>query len=128
MEKFFISKFLNKLPNFLCHVYVLLMVLISWILFDISNISTIGEVISRLFGFGVDSLAGVSSLYYLRSYMVPLIIGFVGCTPIPKKLLMKLSDKKCFDFIEPIMIGVILILITAYLVDGSFNPFIYFRF
>jgi len=128
VEKFFLSRLLDRLPNFFNHVYVLLLVSVSWVFFDSSSFAEIGSALTRMFGFNVDSFAGVESLYYLRSYLVPLVLGAIGCTPLPKLLAGKLSGKKAYTALEPRTVGVLLIVITAYLVDGSFNPFIYFRF
>ena len=128
VEKYILKKLLSKLPNFICFIYTMLIVAVSWIIFDTSDISSIGEVIIRLFGFGSDSIAGTSSIYYLRSYLVPILVGIIACTPVPKIIANKLSTKKSFIIIEPVMLGILLILISAYIVDGSFNPFIYFRF
>jgi len=127
-EKFILSKVLDKMPNFLRHSYVLIVVLISWVFFNAYNFAEINETLSQMFGFGADSFAGIESLYYLRSYFIPLLIASIGCTPIIKRLADKLSTKKSFLIIEPISIGVLLVFVTAFLVDGSFNPFIYFRF
>lgn len=127
-EKFFISRLLEKSPGFICHAYVLLLMAVSWVLFDGTGFSQIGAASARLFGFGISGPAGVSSLYYLRSYLVPLVLAAVGCTPLPKNLALRLLRKRPFAALEAVGVGVLLIVITAYLADGSFNPFIYFRF
>jgi alginate O-acetyltransferase complex protein AlgI len=128
IEKFVLSRFLDKLPGFLSHIYVMLLVVIGWALFDASDISAITRAIGRLFGAGADGVAGTASVYYLRSYLVPIMIGIAASTPIPGIIVKKLSAKKCFIILEPLALGVLLIVITAHLADGSFNPFIYFRF
>jgi alginate O-acetyltransferase complex protein AlgI len=107
---------------------VLFSVLFTAVLFNATDFSDIGETFSRLFGFGADSLVGVESLYYLRSYLVPLAIGIIGSTPLLKNFADKLSDRKIFKVLEPLTVGILLIVSTAFIVDGSFNPFIYFRF
>ena len=128
VEKFILLKILEKAPKFLRHAYVMILVLISWALFDAYSLMAIGGTISRMFGFGADSFAGAASLYYLRSYLVPIITGIIACTPVPKLLAEKLSAKKSIVVLEPLFIGILIIVVTAFLVDGSFNPFIYFRF
>ncbi|MDR0819807.1 MAG: MBOAT family protein [Oscillospiraceae bacterium] len=134
IEKFLTGKLLEKLPKALSHVYVMLIVCVSWAFFDSPSFSAAGAALSRMFGFGAESLAGTESLYYLRSYLVPLIIGAIGCTPLPKRIAEKLLasetrlGKAASTALEPLTIAVLLIVITAFLVDGSFNPFIYFRF
>ena len=68
----------------------------------------------------------------LSTYILTLIISFVGATPVPKKLVNKVRSAKkgniVINILEPFVLFTILILVTAYLVDGSFNPFLYFRF
>jgi alginate O-acetyltransferase complex protein AlgI len=100
--------------------------------FDAPSIVLAVARIGYLFGIGVDSLTGMASLYYLRSYALPLLIGVVGATPWPKFCALKLADNSAARSIlviaEPLFLAAVLLLATAYLVDGSFNPFIYFRF
>jgi alginate O-acetyltransferase complex protein AlgI len=71
-------------------------------------------------------------LYYLRSYMVPLAVALIGATPLPRALAARLerskSGKSLLTAAQPLFVAVLIVLVTAYLVDGSFNPFIYFRF
>jgi alginate O-acetyltransferase complex protein AlgI len=85
-----------------------------------------------LFGVGTSSAVNSEALYYLKSYGLVLIIAAIGSTKIPKLLCEKLSGKnipaKVMTFLEPAYVAAVLIAVTAYLVDGSFNPFIYFRF
>ena len=68
------------------------------------------------------------TLYYLRSYGLLFITGIVGCTPLVKTVALRLEKTKVGAVLEPIICVVLLLLCTAYLVDGSFNPFLYFRF
>ncbi len=111
------------------HVYVLIIVLVSWALFDAASLGDAVTVITRMAGVGADSLAGPDSAYYLRSYAVPLLIGLIGATPLPKLVTARLSARPGWaTVLEPLLIGVVLVLSTAAIIDGSFNPFIYFRF
>ena len=129
VEKFFLAKVLDKTPKPLRHIYVMVIVFISWAFFDAAGFSESFAVIGRMFGIGVDEAAGNEALYYLRSYAVPLIVGAVGATPLLKRIAEKLSEKRILMiFIEPLVLLLLLIASTATMVDGSFNPFIYFRF
>ncbi|MDR0822091.1 MAG: MBOAT family protein [Oscillospiraceae bacterium] len=130
LEKFVFGNFLKKLPSVISHVYVMLIVIISWVFFDGYTLSASVATLSQMFGIGATSLAGNESLYYLRSYAVPLILGVIGCTPIVKFAAVKLRDRFVTFSVaaQPLITAGALILVTAYLVDGSFNPFIYFRF
>jgi alginate O-acetyltransferase complex protein AlgI len=132
LEKFFLGKVLERLPRFLPHCYLALCVLVGWIFFDAH---TLGDAVTRLglmFGAGAKSLYGADSIYYLRSYLVPLVIAAVGCTPLPKRLLARVTARRAgvraLTVLEPLTVAALLFAVTAYLVDGSFNPFIYFRF
>ena len=75
---------------------------------------------------------GIECLYYLKSYGSILLIAMLGATDLPKKCYLRIREQasvKClFVVLEPVVILEMLLLSTAYLVDGSFNPFLYFRF
>jgi len=129
IEKFFVGKLLDKSPKVLRHIYVMLIVFMSWTFFDALSFHEAFERIGRMFGIGSEMFAGNEALYYLRSYAIPFIIGFIGVTPLVKKISEKIDTKKTLSTIlEPVVLAVILLLSTAAMVDGSFNPFIYFRF
>ena len=128
IEKFFLGKLLEKAPKFIRHIYVILVVFISWAFFDAVGFSSAFSVIGRMFGAGASGFAGAQSLYYLRSYAVPFVIGILGATPLIKNLGLKIGQNKIATVLEPLCLAVFLIAATASMVDGSFNPFIYFRF
>jgi alginate O-acetyltransferase complex protein AlgI len=132
LEKFALAKLLARLPQGIAHVYVILCVLVSWLFFDAPSFGAAVTRLSLLFGIGADSLTGRESLYYLRSYLVPLLIAVIGCTPLPSRLMAKFTERRAGEqvmtVLEPLGIAALLLIITAYLIDGSFNPFIYFRF
>ena len=110
-------------------MYTLLFVLLGFVLFDAPSLSAAASRIAGLFG---GAGAGVESLYYLKSYAVVLLLAVLGATPLPKRLLARLrKNRVCsvlLDVLEPIVLVALLALCTAYLIDGSFNPFLYFRF
>ncbi len=126
-EKLFLSKFLEK-TNVVKHVYVLFFVMVSFIIFNAANMNEAFSYIGGLFGIGVNGIISSSTVYYLKSYAFILMLGFVGATPLPKKLYNKIKDSRIIYVLQPIVITILLVVITAYLVDGSFNPFLYFRF
>ena len=78
--------------------------------------------------FGGAELYDSASLLALRNYAPILLIGAIGATPLPKILGQKLGKAKVFTVLEPVLLAVVLLLCTSCLIDGSFNPFIYFRF
>jgi len=132
LEKFFIGKFLERLPRALSHIYLLFLVLISFVIFNASGMDGVLSDLTALFGGAGLPLVTSDTLYYLRSYAVILILGIAGATPLIKTAVNKMKQSprwlQAVRLLEgPVMIG-LLFLITAYLVDGSFNPFLYFRF
>ena len=135
IEKFFLAKLLDKAAKPLRHVYVMLIIFVSWAFFDAGNFGEAFMVIGRMFGVGTSSLAERESLYYLRSYAVPLIVGIIGSTPLLKRFAEKLMENSADSgtkqvlttILEPFVLLLILVAATAKMIDGSFNPFIYFR-
>jgi len=129
VEKFFLGKILEKAPKALRHVYVILIVFVSWAFFDATGFGEAFSVIGRMFGAGASAFAGNEPMYYLRSYAIPFVIGIIGATPLVRNLAGKIGEKKQLaTVLEPLALALILIAATANMVDGSFNPFIYFRF
>ena len=129
IEKFFIGAALDKTPKPLRHLYVMLIVFISWAFFDAAGFDEAFSVIGRMFGIGAGMFAGQEALYYLNSYTLPLAIGIIGATPLVRQFAEKAYNKKLpLTVLEPVILALILIAATASMVDGSFNPFIYFRF
>lgn len=129
IEKLFLGKALKAAPSPIRHIYVMLIVFISWAFFDAVGFSSAFTVIGRMFGAGTSGFAGKEVFYYLRSYAVPLVIGIIGVTPLAKIVAGKIGMKKIpATVLEPMGLALILIASTASMVDGSFNPFIYFRF
>lgn len=132
VEKYLYKKHLDN-SKFLSHIYVLFFVMISFIIFDSTDLSFAGTVITSMFGFGGIPLVSTASVYYLESYAVVLIIAAVGATPLIRDLCTKLQNKgtavsKVMNILEPVALALLLITVTGYLIDGSFNPFLYFRF
>lgn len=124
IEKYVLNKI--KIPAVISHIYVLLAVLISFVIFNAESMSVAIKDIGGLFGIGY-SFVNAASLYYLRSYGVILVIAIIGATPLPKAIYEKLNTK-IRNILEPAVLLILLITVTAYLADGSFNPFLYFRF
>ena len=123
---------LQKLPQILRHGYVLLIVVFSFVLFNAVDLNqAVGDFKGML---GLSGLPAVTeqTLYYLRSYGVLFLLGFVGATPLLRDTVQKLSRHsaagKVLEAAKILAMAALLVLCTAYLVDGSFNPFLYFRF
>ena len=116
---------LQKLPALLRHSYVLLIVMASFVLFNAADLSQAAQDLTGLVT-GLPMVTG-ESVYYLRSFAVVFLVGIVGATPLPKMLAAKVPEK-VMAVAEPVLLSLLLLTCTAYLVDGSFNPFLYFRF
>ncbi|MBR4955457.1 MAG: MBOAT family protein, partial [Clostridia bacterium] len=125
-EKFCFLKVLKKLPNWIGHVYGLFLVLIGWTIFAIEDMTLLGGYLKAMFGFGA-GLLDSRFLYNLVNYLPLLIIAAVASTPLAKTLWGKLNTK-IKQIALPVLIIVGMVLCTAYLVDGTYNPFLYFRF
>lgn len=130
-EKLWYGHRLEK-TRLLKHLYMLPLLAVSFVLFNAADLPAAGQQIAALFGFGGLPAAGVESLYYLRSYAVVLVIALLGATPLPTKAVQRLRDTSAGSAVlsvtEPVALVLLLAVCTAYLVDGSFNPFLYFRF
>ena len=123
-----ILPFLQKLPAALRHIYVLLAVCISFVLFNAESIAQAGSDLSAMFGFaGLPAVTG-EALYYLRSFFVLFALGILGATPVVKKMADRILQTRAGAVLEPLGLAIALLLCTGYLVDGSFSPFLYFRF
>ena len=128
LEKVFLGKILEKLPKFLSRIYVLLIVMISFIIFSGENASQVLENLKGLIGYNNIPLISVESVYYFKSYFVILLVGIIGSTPIMKNIFSSKKIEKLSNILEPVFLLVVLILSTSYIINGSFNPFLYFRF
>ena len=132
IEKIFLNKFMEKLPSFIRRIYVLFIVMILFIIFNSDNMSVALTNIKGLFGMNGEVLINDYTLHYLKSYLPLLIIAFFGATPFIKTLIDKLRKNKyvnnIINILEPILIVIILVVVTSYLIDNSYNPFLYFRF
>ena len=118
----------QKLPGFLRHVYVLLIVMLSFVLFNAADLKQAVSDFGGLFGIGGLPLLSEETVYYLRSYALVFAVSIVGATPIVKTVAARLDGTKLGAILEPLLLLALLVVCTAYLVDGSFNPFLYFRF
>ncbi|MBQ3099496.1 MAG: MBOAT family protein [Clostridia bacterium] len=127
-EKLFLFKLLKKTPAVINHVYVMLLVIISFVVFNANGLTGAASDIGGMFGFAGVPAVNSETLYYLRSYAVVLIFGVVGALPVVTIGAKRLREFKAVRIIEPVVFAGLLLLVTAFLVDGSFNPFLYFRF
>lgn len=133
LEKLFLGKYLNN-SKIWCHAYVMLIVCLGFVIFNATNLTEAFQYFSAMAGFGNLPLVSTQFWYYLGSYGWILLLSIIGSTPLPKLILTKVSNalngrgQRLLNLLEPVFCIVLLFLVTAYLVDGSFNPFLYFRF
>ena len=130
-EKFFLLPVLKR-GSVLPHAYALLAVMLGFVLFDASSMRDAVYRLGALFGAGAAPGLGTEALYMLRSYGVVLALAILGATPLPALAFKKARETKplapVLAVAAPLSTLALLALCTAFLVDGSFNPFLYFRF
>lgn len=131
LEKYVLRNYLEK-HTILAHIYVIFIVLCSFVIFNADQVQVLSSDFKGLFGIGSLPFASQEALYYLKSNLLLFIGGMIGTTPLMKNLIWKMKSITKINLIVDVMeivlvIGTIMI-VTAYLVDGSYNPFLYFRF
>lgn len=131
IEKVWLYELLNQ-SRIWSRVYVVVILLISFVIFNAADMREAFSYIGSMFGAGGDPLISAECIYYLRSYGVTFFLAVIGATPLLKKVFSDLETTKVgykvLAVAEPVALIAMLVGITAYLVDGSFNPFLYFRF
>lgn len=131
LEKLWLLPVLEKSGPFK-HIYVLFLVIISFVIFNAADMSEAFAYIGGMFGAGEIPLISPEAVYYLRSNLFVILIAVLGAMPLCKILFGKLEQTKVGGMIvavlEPVALIILMLLCTAFLVDGSFNPFLYFRF
>ncbi|MFR5544845.1 MAG: MBOAT family O-acyltransferase [Intestinibacter bartlettii] len=132
IENLFLQNILSKLPALIQHIYAKFFIIISFVIFNNENIKDLWSSLYNMFNFRGLDLYNDFATYYLKSYTVLLIVSVIGATPILKNIIQKVNKnvtgQKVVSTINPILNIVLLVVVTAYLIDGSFNPFLYFRF
>jgi alginate O-acetyltransferase complex protein AlgI len=103
-------------------------VILGFVLFNAADLGQAVSDMAGMFGFGGVPVVTAETLYYLRSYGVVLAAGVVGSTPVIRDLGNRIVKTRVGAVLEPVLLIALLAVCTAYLVDGSFNPFLYFRF
>lgn len=132
LEKLFLLKKFEHAPALFRHIYVLFFTVTGFVIFNAESISAVFADLGGLFGAGGIPPFSAEALYYLKSYALLLIFGAVASTPLFFMLKEKAKSKKWLCAVGKVLLPIALcaglLLCTAYLVDGSFSPFLYFRF
>ena len=130
-EKCFLRKYLERHP-IVSHLYVLFFVIVGFVIFQAGDLGEAVRYLRAMFGAGGLSLVSEEFLYAIRSYGMVLLLAAAASTPLGKAVLASVKRKEkgeqLIHLAEPAAAAVLLLLSTAYLVDGSFSPFLYFRF
>jgi len=132
LEKKWLLAVLEKMPNGLRHLYVMAVIVFSFVLFQAADMAGAWEQIQGMFGGLNVPWLNQETAYYLRSYAIVFALGMVGCTPFPRNMTEKIRNRshigKAVSLAEPAVLSILLLLVCARLVAGSFQPFLYFRF
>lgn len=127
-EKFWLGGLISRLGPVVPRLYVALVTMLGFVLFNADGLSGVRADLSGLFGAGGLPLWSGETGYYFSSYAILLVLALVGATPWPRRLYRRLEHCRGTAVVEPVVLTAVLVLCTAALVDGSFNPFLYFRF
>lgn len=130
IEKFFLAKWLQKLPAVVSHFYTLLVVWVSFVIFGLEDLSRAVSYIASMFVPGEAGLVNTTALYLLKNYALILIICALGATSLPIRLAKRVSEKNkaAATVCQALFVAVVFVISVAYLVDATYNPFLYFRF
>ena len=132
IEKLVLKKYLDKMPNILKHLYVLIIVGLSFVIFGADNMTRAFDILKNIVGLNGLPFYNKITGYYLRNYIIIIILGILFSTPIIKNIIERIkkkdSIKKIINLGEIVLILIILLLVTSSLIDNSYNPFLYFRF
>ena len=132
LEKLFLKKILDRLPSALTHMYTLFFVVSGFVLFRLENLSEAGTYLAGMFGIGSSRGLDIVSIYQIKSYLFIIAIALLGATPFWKSAIKRLKENKkgrmAVEIASPVLVFGILILVTAFLIQSSVHPFLYFRF
>ena len=126
-EKFILKNILKKLPSWLQHTYACLLVIFGWVLFAFEDLHAGLAYLLKMLGVSGLPFSNDRTLFLLLGSLSLLVFSAFGSTPLPAKLADRFC-KKGRTILEPLFLGAVLFLSIAYLVDATYNPFLYFRF
>ena len=127
IEKLLLNKYIEKLPSIVRRIYTLFIIMISFIIFSGSNINESFNNIVGLFNFS-NPFINKFTIHYLKDYGLVLIIAIFLSTPILKNTIIKLKENKkinnIINILDIIVLLILLVIVTSYLIDSSYNPFL----
>lgn len=128
IEKQTFGKWLEKgWHRIIGHVYCIFLVTLAWPMFQLADLGQCAPYYKAMFGAGSAGFISSGDIYNLRSYLIIMLIGAIAVTPVGKKLYDKIPVR-ARTVIVPVLVVAVLAVSTAYLVDATYNPFLYFRF
>ena len=134
LEKFVFKNWLNRLPSWIQHISACLLVIFGWVLFAFEDMNAGFAYLLQMVGGAGLPFCNERTLFLLCGNLILLLISAVGSTPLPAKAASVLSPDSKTRFqnagkiLEPLFLGLVLFLSVAYLVNATYNPFLYFRF
>lgn len=135
LERLFLRKWLERIPRLFSHLYLILVVLIGWVLFYFTDLSSMWTVLGRMFGIGNPGALDSLSVTRLMNYIFFIPAAIIGCLPIAPRIRELLTTKGTRFYAPAALIAleiavcvILLVVCTAMLVGESYNPFLYFRF
>ncbi|MBR4084740.1 MAG: MBOAT family protein [Lachnospiraceae bacterium] len=134
MEKLWLRKILTHLPMEVGHIYTLLIVIIGWVFFEVNSFRNGVQYLGAMFGLNGAGLYDGEALFLGLEYLILFIIAVVACTPMVRRVATRMSQSvtgyglAVYRFLEKVLPALLILLSLAYIVDATFNPFLYFRF
>ena len=128
LEKFVYGKLLNKLPSFVRQAYTFVLVVFGWVLFEMDTLGDAGRYLKAMFGGA--GFADSRTIYLLSSYFLLFLICIFASGSWGKKIYNRFANRwpKGTQVMLPVSVVLLMVVCTAYLVDATYNPFLYFRF
>ncbi|MGL5414489.1 MAG: MBOAT family O-acyltransferase [Clostridium sp.] len=128
LEKLCLNKLFAKIPKFFANIYLLIVVIVGWVLFSKSNMSEVIEYLKIMFGLNGYPMINGHAIFMLKEYGVELIIGIVLSIPVIEYMKKKTKINSYIEIIKPIVLILLFVITIIYLINSTFNPFIYFNF
>lgn len=129
LEKFVLKDVLAKTPGTVKHIYTMILVMIGWVFFFSPTLGSAFQYVGAMFGIGATGIIDRTAVYYLSNYFILFLLMILCSVPYTYKRFRRLAVRGNVGRVVMLAVYVVLfILSTAYLVNATYNPFLYFRF
>ena len=130
LEKYIFKDAIQKMPGFLQHVYAMVLIMLGWVLFSAPTLGRALSYMGSMFGIGGGGFVDMTGFYYLKSTLILGILAILCSTPMLYKRFMHMAytRKKYGQVLYVVAYVGIFVISIAYLVNATYNPFLYFRF